>query len=105
MSPITIKFSEADIIEALNTGPEDRPHFYNSGMHNLKIEGEGNTLRLTSMYDHPEQTAAFIQLLNEAAPGMGWGQRQESHPGCETCDYGSQYITEFTFPATVEVTA
>jgi hypothetical protein len=66
----------------------------------VDVRESGNNIRVTAskMYDHLPLTFDTLLKLSELFGTQKFTVDNWSHRGCETCDYGSKYAHEFTFP-------
>ena len=58
-------------------------------------------VKITTMYDQPEHNLSMVEFARRMVDAVGADEMEEydsfDSAGCETCDYGSCYGTEFRF--------
>lgn len=70
---------------------------------NVEISHVGDDVyvRVTQMYDAPQHNLSMLEFAKRMVEAVGMDDFCENedinNSGCETCDYGSSYGTEFKF--------
>lgn len=65
----------------------------------VSVTQHGNTIsvEVENMYEHVNLTFARLLALSEIFGTKEFKVNNWSSSGCETCDYGSKYVQEFSY--------
>lgn len=97
--PRTVKRS--DIVAALESAKTDGWH--DTIPEEIRQTGPSR-IEFRNMYEYISMGPRQIMALSGVFGTDQWNLDQWSSPGCETCDYGSQYVhvLDFPWPITLE---
>lgn len=70
---------------------------YNHDKITVAVRGDKVDVQVSQMYEYVDLTFAKLKALAEVFGTEDFNMDGWSSSGCETCDYGSQYVKEFTF--------
>lgn len=67
----------------------------------IRHSGDSVYVKVTQMYDKPQHGMGLREMVHKMCEAVGHEEMEEydeiHESGCDTCDYGSCYGTEFRF--------